>query len=1046
MTTLLILDDVPENGHPRSSASETGFFSDPDLFKRLQREVNSVLARVPAEEEIRIWAAGCGTGEDVYSLAILFHESLLAAKRPINITIFATDAQRATIESASAGVYDQAALRDLSLERLERYFARHAVGYQVSHELHGMIVFASHNVVADLPFIAIDMISCRNLVAHLSLPEQKEALSLFHFGLKTAGVLVLGQSESLGDLTGEFDSLDDHWRIYRKRRDIRLPTAMQLPPPATRRSSRPTTAGAQQSSGQAVADIGLAQAYDELLVTYVPPSLLVNMRRELLHAFAGAGQFLRVPDGRPPCDILEMVDGDLASAISGALEGAIEGGVPIAGGGYHPGGPNGTSVQVCVRPMAIRSSGETYYLISLESERRPEHCVDPMASVAPGQVDQAVEADSAGLQAAHDELASANEKLQSSNDQLHAANQQLLAASAEKERKIAELTQLTDDMDNLLHSTEVGTIFLDRDLLIRKSTPTIAHAFQLLPQDFGRRIECFAHNILHEHLLEDVQRVLETEETIERDVQDRLGEWYLLRILPYRTRSKVEGVVVTLIAISRLKKTEQELRRLSKVFMDGADPIIIEDLSGRIVDMNREAERAYGWTRTELLGKCTSVLVPPSLQAQHVLLRDKCRADDSVRNVESVRRDRNGLDSPVLLTLSLLSDDSGRPAAMASISKDIAEQKKAEWEAREASTRRDQFLAMLSHELRNPLGALLSATQLLSRAGGDGHAFRQASTVIERQAKHMARLLDDLLDVARVTQGKIHIRNEVVDLRAIANQAVQVVEPLLEKGQHSLTVIHSSLPIYVEGDSARLLQVHENLLTNAVKYTPPGGRIRMSTCVEDGEAVVRFRDNGVGIDPEMRSRIFELFYQGPKTLERFDGGMGIGLTMVQEIVQLHGGCVSVSSAGAGTGSEFEVRLPLTKKPLLVTQAAPATKDTNLRVLIVEDNADSRELLQSLLTLDGYLVSTMPDGIAGYEAIEKERPDVALIDVGLPGIDGYEVARRVRRQLADRNIKLVALTGYGRAEDRAAVAAAGFDEHLVKPVDPADLARVLCKAR
>ena len=286
---------------------------------------------------------------------------------------------------------------------------------------------------------------------------------------------------------------------------------------------------------------------------------------------------------------------------------------------------------------------------------------------------------------------------------------------------------MTDDMDNLLCSTDVGTIFLDRELLIRKFTPAIAHAFRLLPQDVGRRIDSFAHNILHDSLLDDVRRVVQTGEPYECDVQDRFGDWYLLRILPYRTKGTIDGVVVTLIAISRLKKTEQDLRRMSKVFMDGADPIIIEDLQGRILDLNREAERAYGWSRAELLGKHISMLVPTEREASLEALRAQCRADDSVRNVESVRRDRSGKISPVLLTLSLLHDEAGQRAAIASISKDITVQKAAEDEARTAARLRDQFLAMLSHELRNPLGALLNAAQIFKRAREDRHAARASS-------------------------------------------------------------------------------------------------------------------------------------------------------------------------------------------------------------------------------------------------------------------------------------------------------------------------------
>jgi two-component system CheB/CheR fusion protein len=1047
----------------------TRFFRDPDLFAKLGQDViPEIVAKAPADGEIRAWIAGCATGEEAYSFAILFHEALTAASRPLNVKIFATDVHRASLEVASAGLYDPAALTEVSPDRLNRYFVQQGGGYQVSQDLRKMIVFAPHNIIKDAPFTKLDLISCRNLLIYLQIQAQKKALSLFHFGLKTGGTLVLGPSESPGEIADEFDTVDSHWKVFRKRRDVRLQTDLRLPNSPLLPQIQAVGA-ALRAPKPTLPDHGLIKAYDELLGAYVPPSFLINARHELLHTFTGAGRFLRVPDGRLSQDFFGMLDHDLRLAVSGALQRAIKEGGPISYGGVPRATDSGEErLKVSVRPLPVLSTDETYYLISLELEQRPPQAAGPVSQL---DVDAAsrkrldeledelkytkenlqaiveeMEATNEELQATNEELVASNEELQSTNEELHSVNEELYTVNAEYQKKITELTELTDDMDNLLRSTDVGTIFLDHNLLIRKFTPKIAHAFQLLPQDVGRRIDSFAHNIVHDGLLDDVRRVLATAAPIERDVQDRFGEWFLLRILPYRTKGTVEGVVVTLIGISRLKQTEQQLRRLSKVFMDGADPIIIEDLDGRIIELNREAERASGLSRAELLGKSVSVLAPPEQVEQFNQLREQCRTDDCVRNVESLLRDRSGRISPVLLTFSLLYDESGRPVATAISSKDITTQKQAEQDAREAASRRDQFLAMLSHELRNPMGAILNATQLFRRANNDPEIVRRAFQVIDRQSKQMGRLLDDLLDVARFMQGKIQIRKEVTQLQALVEEAVNVIQPALDHCRQTLELDLPQEPLFVEGDSSRLLQVKENLLANASKYTPPGGRIRLSLRQEGEQAVLQVRDNGVGILPEMQDKIFELFVQCPQTLLQFDNGMGIGLTMVRTIVELHGGRVGVKSAGLNQGSEFEVRLPLTtKRPSEPTDDLPS-RDQDLKILIVEDNADSRELLEALLSMDGYHVIAAADGAHGYEAIQSERPDVALVDIGLPGMDGYEVARRVRATLSDRKVRLVALTGYGRAVDREAVFAAGFDEHLVKPVDPADLMRVLRKPR
>jgi len=1049
----------------------TRFFRDPDLFERLKAEViPELLAKVQPNDEIRTWVAGCATGEEAYSLAILFHEALAAANRPLNVKIFATDVHRASLDSASTGLYDEAALTEVSAERLDRYFAKQAAKYQVSPELRKMIVFAPHNIIKDAPFTKLDLISCRNLLIYLQTSAQKKALSLFHFGLKTGGVLVLGPSESPGEISDEFETLDGHWKVYRKRRDVRLPTDMRLPLSPLLPQLQAVGA-ALRSPKPAFPDANLLKAYDELLGAYVPPSFLITPERELIHTFAGAGRYLRVPDGRPSSDLLDMVDHDLRLAISGALQRAAKESAPVGYGGVlrHSSGDE-ERLRVSVRPFAVRGTGETYFLISLEPEQRPRLLAEPVGDLNVGAASELrlveledelrytkenlqatveeMETSNEELQATNEELVASNEELQSTNEELHSVNEELYTVNAEYQRKIAELTELTDDMDNLLRSTDVGTIFLDRDLLIRKFTPQIAHAFQLLPQDIGRRIDSFAHNILHDGLLDDVRRVLETAEPIERDVQDRRGEWYLLRVLPYRTKDKVEGVVVTLIAISRLKATEKELRRLSKVFMDGADPIIIEDLSGTIIDLNHEAERVYGWSRGELLGQPISTLIPADETSRLDALRNRnrCRTEDSVRNVESLRRDRAGNVSPVLLTLSLLNDETGDPAAIASIAKDITTQKAAEREAREAASRRDQFLAMLSHELRNPLGAMLNATRLFERAGSHEAALAKACSIIDRQSKQMARLLDDLLDVSRVTQGKIRIAKQVVNLVASAKEAVQVVQSLIDARNHTLELELPDHPVYVEGDPVRLLQVQENLLENAAKYTPRGGAIRLTIQERDGQAVILVRDNGIGIAPEMQAKIFDLFVQAPQIPADVEAGMGIGLTLVQSIVSLHEGQVTVRSQGPGLGSEFEVRLPITLKQPMEAAADELQPETNVSVVIVEDNADSREMLESLLKMDGYKVATAENGQQGYQTIVSQNPDVALVDLGLPGIDGYEIARRVRSELSDRPIRLIALTGYGRSVDRDAVFAAGFDEHLVKPVDPDDIVRILRKPR
>ena len=648
------------------------------------------------------------------------------------------------------------------------------------------------------------------------------------------------------------------------------------------------------------------------------------------------------------------------------------------------------------------------------------------------------------LQATNEELVASNEELQSTNEELHSVNEELYTVNAEYQKKIGELTEMTADMDNLLSSTDVGVIFLDRELCIRKFTPRMSQTFHLLPQDVGRRIDSFAHGIDRPRLLEDVTHVLNSETRLETEVLDRNGNVYFLRILPYRSKGRVEGVVLTLIDISALSRAERELSLMSKVFHDGADPVIIEDLHGRIINMNAEAERVHGWNHRELLNKSVDVLVPPDELLRAKELRSRCREKGGVRNVETVLVTKEQEVLPVLLTLSLLTDHDGQPQALASMSKNITDRKRAEERANEAVRRRDQLLAMLSHELRNPLGAVLNATYLINLMKDVSPMLSDATAVIQRQALQMARLLDDLLDVSRVTQGKIEMRREVLDICTLVGDAVQAVRPVIDAHGHHLEVNVTPDPLLVEGDASRLLQVLENLLNNAAKYTPPNGHLWLTLRKEDDEAVVRVRDSGQGIPSEMLESIFELFVQAENTLDRSSGGMGVGLTLVRTLVQLHGGRVTAHSAGLNKGSEFIVRLPLTAKPPEPREApAPGPlRAVDTRIVIVEDNADSRAMLEALLRLDGYQVAVAEDGQQGLDLILHQRPDIALVDIGLPVLNGYQIAQRVRQELGNTEMRLIALTGYGRAEDRKAVREAGFDGHLVKPLKPEELARIL----
>jgi signal transduction histidine kinase/ActR/RegA family two-component response regulator len=361
-------------------------------------------------------------------------------------------------------------------------------------------------------------------------------------------------------------------------------------------------------------------------------------------------------------------------------------------------------------------------------------------------------------------------------------------------------------------------------------------------------------------------------------------------------------------------------------------------------------------------------------------------------------------------------------------------------DALEASRHKDDFLAMLAHELRNPLAPILSAMQVIRRHPDNSDVVQRAREVVERQVRHQAQLLDDLLDVSRITRGLIKLRKSTIDARSAVSAAVEATRPVIDARTHTLAVMLPDEPLRLEADPTRLTQMVTNLLDNAAKYTNPGGHIEVSARHEGAHVVVSVRDTGIGIPSDLQTRIFDLFTQGDVPIARPLGGLGLGLSLVRNLAALHDGTIDVKSEGPGRGSEFTIRLPAGKAEGS-SGTETASGATARHVLVIEDNADAREMLRMALELDGHRVETAADGTTGVETALRTTPDLVLVDIGLPGLDGYAVARRLRAALGHR-VTLVALTGYGQSEDRRRTSEAGFDAHLVKPVDPDVLSRAL----
>ncbi|HSK76004.1 MAG TPA: ATP-binding protein [Thermoanaerobaculia bacterium] len=513
----------------------------------------------------------------------------------------------------------------------------------------------------------------------------------------------------------------------------------------------------------------------------------------------------------------------------------------------------------------------------------------------------------------------------------------------------------------------------------------------------------------------------------------------------------------------RAEANLREQRQWLRVTLESiGDAVIATDMEARVSFLNPVAQDLTGWTETEAAGR-------PLEEVFDIVNEDsRARAESPVRKVlregttaglanHTVLISRDGGEIPIDDCAAPIRDEEGRLHGVVMVFHDVVERRKLERELTlraerlaEADRRKDEFLAMLAHELRNPLAPIRNGLYLMASPGASPAALERAREMMERQVQHLVRLVDDLLDISRITRGKVQLHKEPVDVVLLVRRAGEAVRPQMEAKGHLFEVTEPTEPVVLEADPTRLDQILANLLNNAVKFTDPGGSIELSARVVGGEVLISVRDTGIGIEPELLSQIFEPFLQGNQSLDRSQGGLGIGLTLARTLVEMHGGVLTARSEGPGRGSELIVCLPapgVGERRREMTQDSRATGEgrPGRRVLVVDDNLDSAETIALMAQLWGHDVRTAHDGQAALTTAADYRPEVVLLDIGLPGMDGFEVAKRLREQEWMAGVMLVAMTGYGQEEDRRRSREAGFDHHMVKPIDPGALEALLAGA-
>ncbi|WP_345816401.1 CheR family methyltransferase [Paraburkholderia sp. PREW-6R] len=1059
----------------------TNFFRDADTFEVVEKEIVPKLFHQRTQDEpLRAWVAGCATGEEAYTLGMLLSECS-EKHGGVPVQLFATDIDERAIAFARSGLYQESISADVSAQRLRQFFTPEHSQFRISKAIRERVLFAVHNVLRDPPFSRLDMVSCRNLLIYLDRSVQSQVLQMFHFALQPGGYLLLGTSES-AEAAGElFTAVDKKHRIYRANlvsTAARPPISVPVVHPGGVAATMLT--GPAQPMPQA---LPFSALHHRILELYAPPSIVVDADANILHMSEHAGRYLRFVRGEPSYNLIMLVNPALRLRLRAALfqsqrnreEVVTE---PIE---YTP----EANVRITVRPYRRGEDASDFALVLFEEIAAGAAALTPQPPAGPPRQDsllvhledelhrtkqelrstveqseastEELKASNEELQAINEELRAATEELETSKEELQSLNEELFTVNAELQVKIDETAKAKDDLQNVIASTGIATVFVDREMRIKRYTPAATELFNIIPTDIGRPLNDITHRLDYPQLTIDTLNTFESLQLFEREIRGVDGGHFLLRVSPYRTTEDyIEGAVLTIVDISALRRAEQLVRiseaRLHLAAQSTNDfAIIVQDADGAVVTWNKGAERIFGYSEQEMAGKPLNRLyVPEELSTNEPALeRQRALADGRVEDERwyvhksGTRLYCSGVITPVASDnfkgfAKIMRDLTQRKGTEAIEQRKISLERSMRQKVEAASRLKDEFLAVLSHELKNPLNLIHVKADMLDRAPSTQGmpVVRDAAEAIRRSVVSLAKIIDDLLDLSRVRTGKLALEKARVDIAAIVANMSGAIEADALAHQVNVKAEGVSEPLFIEADAVRVEQILWNLVSNAVKFTPPGGQVTIRLSREDAYVCVEVRDTGRGIEPSFLPNVFEMFSQAEGSHRRHSGGLGIGLALVKQLTEMHGGRVKAESAGAGKGARFRVWLPAdgTAPP---TRSREAIGDVSLlkgmRILLVDDAVESLQAFQTLLEMEDAQVWPQTNGVAALAAAHDQQFDLILSDIGMPGMDGYELIAALRRESATATVPALALTGFGRPQDAARAIRAGFDGHLGKPV-------------
>jgi two-component system CheB/CheR fusion protein len=918
----------------------TEFFRDPDTFDELARAVFSRLTADPeSQAPIRIWVPGCASGEEVYSIAICLMEYLGGRASSRQIQFFGTDVSVDALETARAGRYIASIARNVSPGRLERYFVQDGDHYCIKKSIRALCTFARHNVATDPPFSRIDLISCRNLLIYLDPMLQRNVMPLFHYALVADGTLMLGPSESVGassELFSLIPSLSS--KLFSKKPRPGRPRMGLATSTITQQSlaaARPAPGGREMPSRAEA----LRHEVDRVtLVRYTPPSVLCDEELNILEFRGDTSAYLFNPSGPPSSSLQRLARPEVFLAVDEAVREARRDAAIVRKPSKRSSiAGNARNMALEVHPIQLAGIPGRWYLIFFEASAEAHHLLprsrhESLTSIAVQGLRQLMG------RAEHANGSDKDIEIVRLDAELESSHRHLLAVLEEHEIAREDLRASEEE---LLSSNE---------------------EFQSTNEEL-------------ETAKEELQSVNEELTTTNDELRYRNHELKTASDEAAHARDFAQAIVETM-----------------------SEPLLVLEADLRITLANRAFYQTFQTSSDQTIGTKLYALGNEqwNIPALRELLEKLVPLQTTVRDYP-ITHEFPGIG---LRTMQLSAMRIAWPAQALILltMADVTRQHQAFDLLQLADQHKDEFLAMLAHELRNPLAAIRNGLQVWEREGADRETQRLARTAAQRQLDHEIRLVEDLLDVSRITRGIIVLKTEKVDLVETARQAVEAMRAEFEACRHEVTLALPINGLQIAGDAMRIEQIVTNLLGNAIKYTPAGGQIRISLERDVDDVLLSVVDNGIGMMAEFIPTIFDIFVQAERSLDRKSAGLGLGLALVHRLAGLHGGTVRAYSEGLGQGSKFVVRLPalppgtVPDEPIQVTiHAAPQLGA--MRILLVDDNVDALESGAALLQVDGYEVRTARDGAAALRYAEEFRPDVLLLDIGLPEMDGYEVARR-----------------------------------------------------